>query len=337
MAKIEKLPSGSYRARVWYREDGIKKSKSFTAETAKEARILAAEFISGRESKQEENDYLLLSDAMLQYIEAKAPVLSPSTVREYKTYPRLYLHALQKYNIYDITQADVQKAISKEAKNLSPKTIRNIHGFLSAVFRFFRPDFVLNTRLPQRDSSEIQIPTEDEVKALIAHVDGNEVKLPIMLAAYQGLRMSEILGLKWSCVDFDRRIIRIEEAKVINSDKEYESKKPKTVSGNRELKMVDAVYDELVRAPRESAYVVNLRGNQIVNRYRRAQKVLKMDYSFHELRHYACSVMIMLGIPNKYIAGILGHASENMVEKVYGHIMRDKTDNFFDKINEYYK
>ena len=336
MSKIEKLPSGSYRTRVRYTDESGKYcSKSFTAPTAKEVKKLAADFLSGNEEKNEQ-DFLLLSDAMKQYIQTKQNVLSPSTVRGYTAYSNLYALKLQKKNIYDITQADVQKAISEEAATHSPKTIRNLHGFISAVMRLYRPEFTLATTLPQKDASQIQIPTDEEVKAIIERLEENEAKLPVMLAAYQGLRMSEVLGLKWSCIDFDRHVLKVEEARVLNAHHQYESKKPKTVSGNREIRLVQAVENELLKTPRTDEYVVHLKGNNIFNRYQRAQKATGTNYSFHELRHYACSVMIMLGIPNKYIADMLGHASEQMVEKVYGHIMRDKKDEFFDRLNRHF-
>ena len=47
--------------------------------------------------------------------------------------------------------------------------------------------------------------------------------------------------------------------------------------------------------------------------------------------------MIMLGIPVKYIADMLGHETEDMVNRVYGHIMQDKKDMVSERLNLYYK
>ena len=46
--------------------------------------------------------------------------------------------------------------------------------------------------------------------------------------------------------------------------------------------------------------------------------------------------MIMLGIPVKYIADYLGHETEDMVNRVYGHIIADKKDEMFDRLDDYY-
>ena len=57
---------------------------------------------------------------------------------------------------------------------------------------------------------------------------------------------------------------------------------------------------------------------------------------FHDLRHYAVSIMIALNIPTKYIMNITGHATPNMVNNVYGHIMDDRQKEAFDAIQTHY-
>ena len=49
-----------------------------------------------------------------------------------------------------------------------------------------------------------------------------------------------------------------------------------------------------------------------------------MHYRFHDLRHYHASIMISVGAPNKYIIADMGHASMDMVNRVYGHVMADR-------------
>ena len=50
-----------------------------------------------------------------------------------------------------ITQNDIQKAINKEALTHSPKSVKNMHGLVSAVFGVYRPDFRLKTKLLEKD------------------------------------------------------------------------------------------------------------------------------------------------------------------------------------------
>ena len=103
--------------------------------------------------------------------------------------------------------------------------------------------------------------------------------------------------------------------------------------------MIPYLRDEMSRLyTSDAVFVTPLKANQIYTRYQRALARVcpGAHYTFHELRHYAASVMIMLGIPVKYIADMLGHETEEMVNRVYGHIMRDKKDQFFERLETYY-
>ena len=59
-----------------------------------------------------------------------------------------------------ITQEDIQKAINLEAVKLSSKTVRNIHGLVSAVLRVYRPSMALNTALPKKKRIQLYIPSD---------------------------------------------------------------------------------------------------------------------------------------------------------------------------------
>lgn len=79
MATAKKLPSGSYRVRIFdgVGADGKKKHKSFTADTKKEAEFMAAEYSLKRRERPQE---LTVGEAIDKYIAAKENVLSPTTI-----------------------------------------------------------------------------------------------------------------------------------------------------------------------------------------------------------------------------------------------------------------
>ena len=86
MAKPKKLPSGSYRIQIFLGKgpDGKPIRKSITAATAKECKVLAAQY----ESEHRKPDRRTFSSAMESYIASSAAVLSPSTIRGYKSVQR---------------------------------------------------------------------------------------------------------------------------------------------------------------------------------------------------------------------------------------------------------
>ena len=81
--KAKKLPSGRWRCRVYDGTDpaGKKIYKSFTADSKKEAELLAAQYAASRKSTVSKDR--TLADAYARYIEIKKNTLSPATVREY--------------------------------------------------------------------------------------------------------------------------------------------------------------------------------------------------------------------------------------------------------------
>lgn len=342
MLKPEKR-GNSWRIKVYV---GNKKYRSVTgatrAEAIQKAEKLQAELLAEREKQKSDNPYddLTVAEAMERYVEAKKNALSPKTYREYTQTRKNSLKSLHDIKIGELTQEQVQIAIGEAAVDHEPKTVRNMHGLLSSALKMFRPDFTLHTKLPQKKKPDIIIPTEADVVTLLTEVRGTDIDAPVHLAALCGMRMSEILGLRWEKIDFEKKAICVCAAKVRDIDNNIVLKGTKSTAGERMIKMLPAV-ETALRRTREampgSEFVTDLKSNNIYDRYQKALKaVCDKHYTFHELRHYAASVMIMLGIPVKYIADYLGHETEDMVNRVYGHIMADKKDEMFDRLASYY-
>jgi len=336
---IDRLPSGSYRARVLI---GNNKYKTFSGKDKKDVQLRAAQFEAERKTDKPDDPYagMTVGEAMERYVEAKKNTLSPKTYREYTQLRRNSLKSLHDIKLADLTQEQVQIAVGEAAVDHEPKTVRNMHGLLSSALKMFRPDFTLHTKLPQKKKPDIIIPTESDVVALLAEVQGTDIDAPVHLAALCGMRMSEILGLRWDKIDFEKKTICVCAAKVRDIDNNIVLKGTKSTAGERTIKMLPAVETALRRAREAmpgSEFITDLKSNNIYDRYQKALKaVCDKHYTFHELRHYAASVMIMLGIPVKYIADYLGHETEDMVNRVYGHIMADKKDEMFERLATYY-
>ena len=333
--KTEKLPSGNYRVRVTWTENGTRHSRSFTAPTASEVKKAAAAF-RATVGDCPAASALSVGEALAAYVRLKEPVLSPSTVREYERYARLYYSSIRNRRVSDLTPEAVQREVSDLSRRLSPKTVRNAYGLLTAALKVYRPGFSPEARLPQKKPRQIAIPSAEEVSAILGRLDG-EPRLAVMLAAFQGLRMSEVAGLRWSDVDLEKRTLSVSRALVRGRDNEYFTKAPKTRAGNRSVRLLAPVVDKLRETPRAGDQLFTLSPNALKSAYNRAVRSLGLSYSFHELRHYACSVMLSLGIPPKYVADALGHESTVMVDRVYGHIMSGAADAYADRLDAFYR
>lgn len=339
MVRIERLPSGSYRARVHL---GGGKYKSITDKDKKTVQLLAAQYEADIEAAQaKENDPnrgMTLGDAMARYIELKSAVLSPATIRGYDSIMRNRALELQKMSLSKIAQEDIQRAISEDALNHSPKSVRNLHCFISAVLDVYRHDLHLDTTLPQRRKTRIAIPTQEEIDALTAYFAGTDMALPFALATCCGLRESEIAGLKWSDIDLESGRIMITAAKVRNKDNVFVEKTTKSESGERTIRLYPFIADIINATERTDEHVTKLTGNNMYAKFTAALKTLGLPhYRFHDLRHYLVSVMLSLNIPKNYIADYVGHADEGMIDRVYGHIMSAKKTSVEDIMDEYFR
>ena len=164
MATAKKLPSGSWRVQLYAGKtpDGKRRYLSFTANTKKEAEYQALQYQLHYKEVNRDPTSMTLDEAMEKYISSKDGILSPSTIRGYENIRRNNLKGLMPLALNRITQPMVQEAMNQEAKPYtdkrgrqrvrSAKSLRNIHGLLSAVLAEYHPSLTLRTRLPKRRS-----------------------------------------------------------------------------------------------------------------------------------------------------------------------------------------
>lgn len=321
----KKLPSGSWTAVVMV--DG--KRISVTRPTKRECSLAIMELKTGA-TKAIRPSRMTIGDAIDRYIDSRDSVLSPSTIAGYR---RLRVNALQ--DLMDVTVSDVdqdmvQRSINLMARDRSPKTVRNAHGLLAAALADIRPDLHLRTRFPQRVKYDISIPSEGDVSAILTAARGSNVELPVALAVVLGLRMSEILGLKWE--DVDGNILHIRRALVDEGEKTT-----KTSSSKRDLPLTHYLMSLLDSTPHTDEHIVPLTRRAIYDRFQRiCRKAGIQHYRFHDLRHINASVMLALGVPNKYAQERMGHATDNMLKNVYQHTMTERQQAVADQIENYF-
>lgn len=312
--KIEKLPSGSYRVRKMYK--GTTYTVTFEHKpTQKEIMQAVAAEMESADLKKTQMTFLTAAES---YIDSKRNVLSPSTIREYNgTLSRLSKN-FTKQRISDITALDVQKEINTLSVDRSPKTIRNYHGFISAVLGTFRPNLVLITALPQKRKNEPYIPSDSDVRAILKEVENTPFEIPITLACW-GLRRSEICALTLD--DLNGDILTINKALVMNQEKQWIIKTTKTTESTREVVIPTALADKI----RKQGFVYKGHPNSISKHLERVQDRLGIPrFSVHKLRHYFASKMSALGVPEADILRMGGWETDHVMKKVYRHSLQTK-------------
>lgn len=326
----QKLPSGMYRCQIMV--DG--KRVSIVDESPAVAQAKAVALRAGLIKEGKSGPSITVGQAIDRYIESKDAVLSPSTVAGYKRVRKNALQDLMPKKLSDLTQEDIQRSINRMSREKSPKSVRNAHGLLSAVLAEYRPEMTLRTTLPQKQKYDASIPTDDDVARIIAAAAGTEMELPVLLAIWLGLRASEIRGLTWDCISGNT--IHIRQA-IVEGESGPVVKGTKTYSGDRRLRLPPYLLKLISGQAHTDDYIVHMSGQALYKRFSRmCAKAGLPHFRFHDLRHANASIMLALGVPDKYAMERMGHATNNMLKTVYQHTMRSKQDEVADVVDGYF-
>lgn len=324
MATAHKLPSGNYRVLAYVgMKNGKRQYKSFTASDKRTAEYKATLFLLKK--KASVRNGLTVGEAINRYILSKNAVLSPKTVKEYSHLRKNAMQSLMDIYLKDLTNETAQIAVNEYSKGHSPKTIRNAVGLLSAALKMHHPDFRLNVSLPQRNKTEITIPDDTAIKQLLDHTSGTVMYTVILLATTLGMRRSEICALEWSDINTKAALIHINKAMVINTDRQWVSKTTKTTSSTRTLSVPPFLISYLMGLDRSDKRIVDIiNPDAITYRFIKLRDKCGLSLRFHDLRHYYASLLLALGVPDKYAMARMGHSTTNMLKTVYQHLTDDK-------------
>lgn len=331
MSKAEKLPSGSWRVRVYSHTDpsGKKIRRSFTAPTKKQAEQAAAIWSANHHS--DGSGSITVSDAITRYIDAKRAVLSPSTVRGYLSMAAECYGSIGSTKLDMLKSSDLQIWISDLSKDHKPKSVRNIYGLLTAAVKMFAPDLKFNVTLPSVGCRQYRLPTDEDIQRLLDHTQGTRLWIALMLARYYSLRRSEICAL--TSDDLDGDILTISKAVVLSKENQWIVKQPKTRSSYRTLQIADPVLTELRQI---DGAIIDCNPDALIDRFRRALKAAKVDpFNFHLLRHKFASDAALSGIPDFYTASFGGWRPGSIaLKQIYQNVTDQDRSRIMDQLNQ---
>lgn len=333
MATAKQLPSGSWRVRIYDKETG--KYLSFTSQLPgragkAEAELMAREYQLGRKQKREAGK--TVGECIDEYISLKENVLSPTTIAGYRKDRRNSLAPLCGTYLKDLTATDIQAFINRLALSKSPKTVRNAHGLLVSVLNVYAPDLHIRTTLPKPQKKIKQLP---EVSDVLRAIKGSEIELPCLLALWCSLRMSEIRGAKKANISGD--ILTVCDTIVTADNEAIERHATKTTESTRQIRLPEPIQALISALPEEQVYLTPLSGQAIYKRFSRLLERNGLPHmTFHDLRHMNASVMLALGIPDKYAMERGGWSSPHIMKAVYQHTFSAERQAVDDKIDEYF-
>lgn len=346
----------------------IQRTKTLRNTTKRAAKAELSKFEQEvREGIYLEKDNITLKEFMGQWLETFVkPHCSPSTTSGYRQIYKRYICAhkqgighypVQKLNMMLIQGFVNQLSVSSPCteRPLNPKTVKETYHILrSCLERAVDMEIIKKNPaerivLPKRQKPKIEVFTIEEINRLLSVLkkEKSELELPVNLALSLGLRRGEVLGLKFSDVDFAAKTVNIHNNRIQCCDQKIVEKEPKTKNSLRTLSVPDTVLEmirqEALRCKKRQlrlgksynaeGYVCYRRKtgkpwvpDDMSKRYSNLIDRLGITHvTFHGLRHCFASLCLKEGVEILEISRKLGHASASFTYDTYTHLMEDKS------------
>ncbi len=326
-----------------------------------EARVAMEEELTRQAKQRAEkcSGNILFTQFLKDWLDVKQTTVELNTYVSYKSAVERFIipYFDEKFPgllLTEVTAKHIQDYYTYEMKirEVSANTVKHRHASISNALKYaVRMDMI-----PGNPAGKVELPrlspyaasyyNEKELGELFELVKGTPLELGVFLAAYYGLRRSEVVGLRWDAIDFERKTISIKHTAmdIYDGGKRHLVLKDrtKTKSSYRTLPLV-APFEELLLQLREGqALNRRLCGNCYCQEYldyiyvNELGELMKPDYltaklpklleqhnmkriRFHDLRHSCASLLLTNGVSLKDIQSWLGHSTISTTANIYVH------------------
>ena len=299
-------------------------------------------------------------DQWLENIKSK---VRPSTWSRYEQYVRIHMiPVFGAVSLSRLTPAHLERLYSERlAAGSSARTVHHVHtvlhGALEQAYRWgLVPRNVATLVDPPRTTrAPMHTLTVEQVRALLTEIDGEPSEALITVAVTTGMRLGELLALKWSEVDLQNANLRV-VASLSRSGGAWLLHEPKTDSSRRKIELAGVTVSSLRRHRISQSterlhigpsWVDNdfvftnaignpLDGTNVLRRWLRPalRQAGLPQIRFHELRHTAATLMLEQDAHPKVVSEMLGHSQISITLDLYSHVsptMQKKVAAIMDK------
>ena len=295
----------------------------------------------------------------------KAGKVKHSTMDNYESDFRLHVVPyIGSVKLKDLTTLMVQRMyIALEKKGLSPKSIRNVHGMLHGMLDkamkmdLIRKNVCKNCELPPLRKNEMHPLTKEEMGAFMKLAKDDEYYLMMRFDFFTGLRESELIGLTWDCVNFEKHTLRVYRQFVriaSGPDKGKMMYTPLKNGKERTITLTTTAMTVLLEAKRRQSEqrlragsswhneynMIFTRANGMFVRFKTlyvhfkdiVRDLGRPEVRFHDVRHTYATLSLQSRVDPKTLSEALGHATVAFTLDVYGHCNEDMKQQAADQL-----
>lgn len=320
--KATQLPSGSWRCQVCING----RRYSFVEDTEEEAvRVAMLKKLSGSRHPGDAlkvYEQITVSEAIDHYISERSNVLSPSTIKAYRSMQRHRFQTVMNRKVSD--NINWQAVVNEEAKTVTAKTLKNAWGLITSAYG----SLGLSTgeiRLPQVMKNEHEFLQPDQIKTFVSAVHGHRFETAYLLGLH-GLRRSEICAVRKESVKDG--YIHVVGSKVYDEHGNLiERKENKTSASNRSVPVLIPRLSELIDQC-DTEYLCPYNPSSLCHPLNTICRNNELpEIGLHGLRHSFASLCYHLGISEMQCMNLGGWSDINVMRKIYTHLANeDKID-----------
>lgn len=362
------------RIMIGYNEDGKPIRKEFYGKTQKEVKEKLEQF-----KKQYLMDHIQVDDKttveewFYTYIfEYKQNKIKPSSFERYEGIYRNYIlgSSLGKTKLCKLNVTTIQKYYNYLLNNNTPgATIKSINQHLKPCLGeaekqdYINKNYAKLVELPKiKKEDTLEILTINQQKQFLQAIKGHKLEVLFLIALGTGLRLGEILGLKWEDIDFNNSTLSVKRSlkrvSFINKDltKEYKviEQEPKTSNSYRTVPIPKDILIKLKEHKKTQNKEILKYGNLYNNNSyifcnklgypldskqptRNLQSILKKldiePIKFHGLRKTYATRLFEANVQPKTVQSLMGHSDISITMNIYTQVMEEVKNEAVDKIN----
>ena len=259
----------------------------------------------------------------------------------------------KKLTLRELEARHIQQFYTEKLKTVSANSVIHYHAVIYQALKYaIKTDMVpqnvaMKVDRPRKQQYQPTFLDADEMQKLFKVVKGTKLELPVLVAAFYGLRRGEVLGLKWDAIDFQRGTLTIKrtvtEVRLDGKTEIIEQESAKTKSSLRTLPLVGSFKEYFIEVKQAQEVNKKVCGNCYNYDYDGYVFVdelgerMKPDYltnyfpayvqrhgirkmRFHDLRHSCASLLLANGVSLKQIQEWLGHSDFSTTANIYAHL-----------------